>query len=172
MSNVDYSLTDGVNSLSLEGFSASGAEGGAFGGYGWVTGGDIYLGVEGFISRSTAEFTLSATGLGTSTTEAGLTYGGAFRLGCLVGDNALIYGKFAVQNTEFDQTVTGLGSAEETLTGFGLGIGVELALSESTFLRLEYQHTWYEELTVTNGIVTETYEGDAGTTSAGLLFRM
>ena len=171
MSNVDYSLTDGINSLSLEGFSASGAEGGGFVGFGYV-GGGMYLGLEGHVSYSSAEFTLTASGLGSSTTEAGLTYGGAVRLGCFPIENALFYGKIAVQNTEFEQTVTGLGSADETLTGVGVGIGMELALSADTFLRLEYQHTWYEELTLTNGLVTETYEGDAGTTSAGVLFRM
>ena len=171
MSNVDYSLTDGINTLSLEGFSASGAEGGAYVGYG-VVGGGVYWGLEAYVNYSSAEFTLTATGLGTATTEAGFTYGGALRLGCFAGENALIYGKVAVQNTAFEQTVTGLGSADETLTGVGVGLGIEVAIATNTYLRLEYQHTWYEDLTVTNGFVTETYEGDAGTASAGLLFRM
>jgi len=170
MANVNYSATDGVDTLSIEGLSASGPEGGGYVGYGWVFD-EAYFGFEAQVSYSSAELTLSSNVLPTSTTEAGLIYGGALRAGRIIGGNSLIYGKLAFQSIQVEQTLAGVGSNDESLTGFGGGGGIEVAVTDRASVRLEYQHTWYEDLTFVGGGVTESYETDAGTASVGVVVR-
>jgi outer membrane immunogenic protein len=47
--------------------------------------------------------------------------------------------------TEFEASVPGIGSEEETYGGFELGVGAQLLAYGDWGIRAEYSHVWYEE---------------------------
>jgi outer membrane immunogenic protein len=168
----ETSWTDGIGTLELDGFSGSGIEGGAFVGYGGLEG-QLYWGAEAFAGYSSAEFNASDDYFSVSTqTEMGLNYGVAMRLGVVATDNVLFYAKALLQNTNFEQTVSPGGSGDKTLTGIGVGGGIEVALWPKTSLRLEYSHTSYEDFSQSYLGLTETDEPALSNASFGLSYRL
>ena len=104
--------------------------------------------------------------------EKGLTYGGAVRVGVLATDDTLFYAKALVENTNFKQTVSFGGSGDKTLTGVGIGGGVEVAVWPKTTLRLEYDYTSYESFSQSYLGLTEKDEPSNSNVSIGLSYRL
>ncbi len=153
--NVDASVsTLGSADEDLDGFGGGGYFG--FGG----TNGSLYGSVEVEVGYDGADYdeSISVSGVGSASLDlqARLTYGAGFRVGAVVDDNLLIYGRFgwARTNGELDLqvTLTGIGSAsssgDEDFDGFRFGGGVEGMLADNIGIRGEYTYTIYEDQTV------------------------
>ena len=78
-----------------------------------------------------------------------MTYGVGFRVGAVVADNLLVYGRIGWVRTNVDATVTlaGVGSAsgDEDFDGGRFGVGVEGMFAENIGVRGENTYTIYEE---------------------------
>jgi outer membrane immunogenic protein len=134
----------------LDGFGGGGFVG--FGGTNGILYGSIeaevgYDGAEGGEDVSGSGFSISADA------EAQLTYGVGFRVGAVVADDFLIYGRVGWVRTnaelEVAVNVTGLGSAswseDQDFDGLRIGGGVEGMLADNIGVRGEYTYTMYED---------------------------
>ena len=157
--NVDVSVT-GVGSADddMDGFG-----GGGFVGFGG-TNGSIYGSIEAEVGYDGAQWdtSVSVPGVGSATLdlEAQLTYGVGFRVGGVVADNLLIYGRigWVRTNVEAEATVSIIGLAtasasdDEDLDGFRIGGGVEGKLADNIGVRGEYTYTIYEDPSDVSGV--------------------
>jgi outer membrane immunogenic protein len=120
--------------------------GGGFVGYGSTNGGHLYGGLE-------AEGLISS--IKESGTDAGVTltvkqtynFGISGRIGYVVTDNVLAYGRVGWVWTKFEPTATnGLDRLNDNdwFNGPRVGGGVEIAMGSGLFGRIEYSHTWYQ----------------------------
>ncbi len=103
-------------------------------GYDFAAGG-VLVGVEADITDSTSKIKLLGPDI-----EAGRDIYVGARLGTIVGQNNLIYVKGGYTNARFSQS----GFGGENGDGFRLGAGIEHAMSENTFVKLEYRYSNYE----------------------------
>ncbi len=133
---------------SMEGFGGVGAIG-----YGYAVG-QFYGGIEAELGYDGSEWGVSASGPGASASldiNAGLTYGLSARLGAVIADKVLIYGRAGIVKTSFEAdvslTIAGVGSAsasgDEDLTGFRFGGGIETLITDQIGLIGEYTYTRY-----------------------------
>lgn len=111
---------------------------GAFAGYQQQLSNNVVLGIEGSVRYGLDKTRYDFPGVGS---EIWTDWGGTIR--ARVGyafDRALIYatGGWGVQRNWVDSTV--IGKDSDTQGGYVLGLGVEYALSDKVFGRLEYQY--------------------------------
>lgn len=166
---VGYSVYDSVGtfaepggSLTLDGASARGADGGVYGGWGMKLSPTTYAGIEAEYNWSGAEHTTTASSGGTVSTLSYKdkdNYGISARLGWLPSSNVMLYGRAGWQRVSMDYTagVAGLGSStiNKDHDGFRLGVGTEVAMSGNWLMRLDYNHTWYQKETLEPGVEAE-----------------
>ena len=116
-------------------------------GYDFAIGGAV-IGVEAELTDSTAKFEDSTDFGGTLDYGAGRDIYIGARAGVLVSPNALIYAKGGYTNASYDilasDDTTEL-EADLDLDGFRIGAGAEYAMSENTFVKLEYRYSNYSE---------------------------
>ncbi|HYC03035.1 MAG TPA: outer membrane beta-barrel protein [Azospirillaceae bacterium] len=136
--------------------TSDGVNGGIYAGFG-QTFDRLYVGAEVEAGYSDADG-IARSGLNRYSFEANESYGVAARLGYLVTDTALVYGRLGWQRTDVDFTgtrtsavvgapaVTGRFSGD--LDGVRYGAGTELALGHNLLVRAEYSYTDYENLRV------------------------
>ena len=128
--------------------TADGFGGGGFVGFGG-TNGSLYGSIEAEVGYDGAEW--SGTVLGVpADVEGQLTYGLSFRIGGIVADNVLVYGRLGYIRTNFETTVdystvdtSGSLSVDTELDGFRFGGGVDAMLAENIGIRGEYTYTIY-----------------------------
>ena len=165
--NVDASVTGlGSADEDLDGFGGGGFIG--FGGTNW----GIYGAIEAELGYDGAQFdeSFSEPGVGTATldAEAQLTYGVGFRVGAVVADNVLIYGRFGWVRTNIEAEATvsiiGLGSAsasdDEDFDGLRVGGGIEGMLADNIGVRGEYTYTMYGDEDVNIGGVPVNFDAN------------
>ncbi len=152
--NVDVTTSAGSADDDMDGFGGGGYVG--FGG----TNGALYGSIEAEVGYDGANYdeSISVPGVGSASLdlEAGLTYGVGFRVGAVVDDKLLVYGRFGWVRTNGDLdlqvTLTGIGSAsssgDEDFDGLRFGGGVEGMLADNIGIRGEYTYTIYEDETV------------------------
>ena len=117
--------------------------GGAFIGFGWVSN-QVYGGLEAEVGYDGADW--SGNILGTpADLEAQLTYGLSGRVGGVIADKYLIYGRVGWVQTNFELSTSGFGSDNEYFNGIRFGGGVETMLSNNLSARAEYTYTIYED---------------------------
>ena len=143
--------------------TADGFGGGGFIGFGG-TNGSLYGSVEAEVGYDGADWGVSGSSGATSATldvEAQLTYGVGFRIGGIVADNLLLYGRLGWVRTNFETTLsvvdpgfTGSVSVENDLDGFRFGGGVEGMLADNIGVRAEYTYTIYDVDDVVVGGIT------------------
>ena len=129
--------------------TADGFGGGGFVGFGG-TNGNLYGSIEVEVGYDGAEW--SGTILGVpADVEGQLTYGVGFRIGGVVGDDLLLYGRIGYIRTNFETTLTystvdtsGSLSIDTELDGFRFGGGVEAMLADNIGVRAEYTYTIYD----------------------------
>lgn len=92
------------------------------------------------------------------------------RAGALVSPGFLVYATGGFAWADYDLAAAG-NTTSETFTGYQIGAGTELMMSQNWGLRLEYLYTDLSEETVTTGAVTNTYDPDFHTLRAGLTFK-
>ena len=148
--DVDVSVA-GVGSASdeLDGFG-----GGVFIGFGG-TNGNLYGSIEAEVGYDGAEWSETSGGL-SADVEAELTYGVGFRVGAVVAENFLIYGRVGWIRTNLDASlsVVGVGSAsdDEDIDGLRVGGGVEGKLGDNIGVRGEFTYTNYEDISSVAGV--------------------
>lgn len=145
--------------------TADGFGGGGFVGFGG-TNGILYGAVQAELGYDGAQWSISGSSGTTSATldvDAELTYGVDFRIGGVVADKYLIYGRagwvrtnFKLSGTVTTSTATGTASTDLDLDGLRLGGGVEWMPTDNIGVRGEYTYTIYgvDDFT-TNGILVE-----------------
>ncbi|WP_019611695.1 outer membrane protein [Thioalkalivibrio sp. AKL7] len=142
--DIDASVS-GVGSLS--GLSGTGVTGGIFAGYGGVSDGGVYGGIEIDAQAEDADATVSIDGEGTAGVEARHSYGVTGRIGGLVSDSVLVYGLLGYQQTEVRSSVRGPGfvngSDTDRISGPRIGAGVEVQRDTGWFMRGEVSYTAY-----------------------------
>lgn len=99
--------------------------------------------------------------LGDVTTSVGLNYlvGAYGKAQMPLGERAKLFARAGIVNAELETEITGLGSAEQSETGAGYGIGGMVDISESLYVRGDY--TRYD---------IEDVEADAFTVAVGMKF--
>jgi len=139
--NVEVSVA-GVGSADddMDGFG-----GGGFIGFGG-TNGQLYGGIEAELGFDGAEWSQNRAG-GSDDVEAQLTFGLGARIGYVIDDRYLIYGRFGWVRTNADYSFVGIGSGDEDFDGGRFGGGVEGKFG-NIGVRGEYTYTIYEEKTV------------------------
>ncbi len=137
--DVEISVDDfGSADDNLDGFG-----GGAFVGFGWVSN-QVYGGFEAEVGYDGADWSESSDGT-TVDLEAQLTYGLSGRVGGVIADKYLIYGRVGWVQTNFELSASGIGSDNEYFNGIRFGGGVEAMLSNNLSARAEYTYTIYED---------------------------
>ena len=136
-------------------FSDHGATWGLFGGYGIIEDG-WYVGVEleGEASQARWDYNRHPS-IRSFSIEKNFSYGGGARIGYVLQQNALVYGRFGVVRTDFNtQYLKGIDplnqvDRNDTQTGIRFGVGMEIPTSEKVFIRLDYSYTDYDTYSFT-----------------------
>ena len=161
------SITDeiAVAGITVIDETADGIGGGVFVGFGG-TNGSLYGAIEAEVGYDGAQWGISGSSGTTSATldvEAQLAYGVGFRIGGVIADDLLLYGRLGWVRTNFETTLTvttdtasGSASIDTDLDGFRFGGGVEWMLADNIGVRGEYTYTIYDvdDFTV-NGVAVE-----------------
>lgn len=133
-------------------------------GYDFNAGG-VVLGIEGELTDSTAETDFEDgdfEGFGFGSVGAGRDLYVGARVGFLATPDLLVYGKGGYTNAKYDLMATDGTTEYETdinTDGFRVGAGVEYALNQNTFAKIEYRYSNYSE--------AELDFPDAGTVDLG-----
>jgi outer membrane immunogenic protein len=134
--------------------NSSGVTGGLFAGYGATVSQNIYLGGEAFLNGGSMSSSTKTTSLGiTDKLKTTYSYGVDFIPGYKVTDTTMVYAKAGLVRTRFKltqnptPTSTGQGTAENTVTGGQLGLGLQTDLTKNVGVRGEFVHTSYNSFT-------------------------
>jgi len=117
--------------------------GGAFIGFGWVNN-QLYGGFEAEVGYDGADWSESFDGT-TIDLEARLAFGLSGRVGGVIADKYLIYGRVGWVRTNFKLSASDLVSGDEYFDGIRFGGGVETILWDNFSVRAEYTYTIYED---------------------------
>jgi hypothetical protein len=135
-------------------FANSGFTGGFFAGYGH-TFNQVYVGLE--LDAEAANFGWDhdrVTGGGGGrdfAVEKRGSYGGSLRVGYVLGNGSLLYGRIGAVQTRFNTVYNkgaGAGSwidRSDKLDGTRIGLGAEIPASENAFVRMDYSYTRYND---------------------------
>ena len=116
-------------------------DGGLFGGfvgYNYQFHNNMVVGLEGDLERNWNDESLDSA-LGT--VDGGTTWQGSARI--RVGyalDRALIYAAGGWAASRAEASVVGVGSDEQTFNGFTVGAGVDYAITQNIFARIDYRY--------------------------------
>ncbi len=143
--NVDVTTSAGSADDDMDGFG-----GGGFVGFGG-TNGNLYGSIEAEVGYDGASWSTASGGL-TVDVEAQLTFGLGFRIGGVVADNLLVYGRIGWVRTNTELSVTSLGSADQDFDGLRIGGGVEGMFGDMIGVRGEYTYTIYEDPFSASGV--------------------
>lgn len=157
-----YDVTQAGSSVDTEGENDESIEGVSYGigaGYDFDAGG-VVLGLEAEYTGSTAEVEVNegdveAFGIGNVSAGRDLYLGA--RVGVKANDDLLVYAKGGYTNATYDiRTVGGDVEyrADIDTDGFRVGAGLEYAMSNNTFAKVEYRYSNYSSAEI-------DYEGDA-----------
>ncbi len=121
---------------SVDGFgseSFDGARFGGFAGYNWDLGNQLVVGVEGDLNYDWNE-----ESIGGADVDTGLNWSARARIGYAM-DRALLFaaGGYTGTNISADSA---LGNDDDTLHGWTIGAGVDYALTDRMFTRIEYRY--------------------------------
>jgi len=153
----------------------SAATGGVFVGYGFARD-PFYLGVEGELEDSNADWSHSRDPGGRDfSVEKMETWGASLRGGYVLDNGALLYARAGKVRTRFN-TIWVKGNntlnyvdRDDRKSGNRIGVGTELPVSRSAFVRLDYTYTDYKSYSfVTSHAAADSMEFD----NAESLFRL
>lgn len=152
-----------------------GAVGGVLAGAG-TTFGPLYLGVEIDAELSDLNWNVSRSTDRVYSVERKESYGAGARLGVVVNDATLLYGRAGPVRTRFttDYLRQDTGDhviQDDRLTGWRFGGGVELPASDHTFLRLDYSYTRYGDYSVDYASGVDSFDNSEALVRLGVGFR-
>ncbi|MES2368700.1 MAG: outer membrane beta-barrel protein [Pseudomonadota bacterium] len=133
-------------------FARSGFTGGFFAGYGY-TFNQIYVGLE--VEAEAANFgweherdTAGSGGRDFASEKRG-GYGGSVRIGYVLPNGSLLYGRIGQVQTRFNTFYSrGAGTPvnqSDNFDGTRVGLGAEIPASRNTFVRMDYSYTRYND---------------------------
>lgn len=147
-----YDIEETLASFSIEGLSASGAEGGVYGGWGMKFSPTTYAGVEVEYSWSGAEHTDNLFDFRIEDTD---NYGISGRVGWLPSSNVMLYARLGWQRASLEYDYGGGLKFDQDHDGFRVGLGTEVAMTSDWLLRMDYAHTMYDDVTNNIGVSDE-----------------
>ncbi len=165
----------GSNGTLDAGFAGFGFAGGAFAGYA-VDVDHWYLGLEleGDKDSVTWHHVNAPAGRVFSPRETN-SLGAATRIGYILDQGSLIYGRVGVARTTFDtnyETASGrVFYQSNPELGLRLGGGIETPITNRIFLRLDYTHTDYSSYDVTVPSGTDSFSNTDNLVRVGLIYR-
>ncbi|WP_184446351.1 outer membrane protein [Rhodospirillum centenum] len=174
--DVDARATVGSVTTTGDG-SGDGWTFGAYAGYGMSLG-PVYAGLEAEYGLNGSSIGVRAGNIRTSF-DAQDSYGVSARLGTVVMDRILVYGRFGRQWTQFDVKNT-LGTvaigSDDRLDGWRYGGGVEYALAgpgkgDNMLVRLEYSYFDYDDLATTAQLASTAAQVDESQIRVGFAYR-
>ena len=166
---VGYSVYDIQNTfdgISIEGLSASGAEGGVYGGWGMKLTPTTYAGIEAEYNWSGAEHTET----GGFKIQDNDNYGISGRLGWLPSSNVMLYGRLGWQRAKLEYDYSGVLTSEQDHDGVRVGLGAEVAMTSNWLMRADYAHTFYDDVTNNIGI-SDNFEPDNDVFRVGVAYQ-
>ncbi len=146
--NVDVDISGvGSGDDNLDGFG-----GGGFIGWGGTDPNNSFYGsIEAEVGYDNADWSDSIGGV-TVEAEAQYTFGLGMRLGLVLADRYLLYGRAGWQRTQFEASAAGFGSEDEWFDGFRFGGGLEGFITDNFAVRTEYTYTIYNDPTDISGV--------------------
>jgi opacity protein-like surface antigen len=151
-----------------------GLTGGVFAGYGARVE-NFWLGGEVEAELSGATFNLERDPLGREIAVQKVgTVGAAARIGYLLGDTVMLYGRAGMVTSWFDADYrTGGGGVSETVSqpGVRFGGGIEFTLTGSTTMRLDYTRTEYDSFDVDTGGGVDSFDPSENLFRVGVAYR-
>ncbi|WP_161958677.1 outer membrane beta-barrel protein [Ferruginivarius sediminum] len=165
----------GTSFLSVE-RGGDGPAGGIFGGYG-QTFGPIYAGVEVDAEVASADWDVERVpGRRVYSVKKDYAVGGGVRVGYVLADAALIYGRVGAVlggfSTSYKLADSGVDEDDErTEPGIRFGGGVEVPASERLFVRLDYTFTDYDSYSIDYGPGSDRFDNDESLIRVGVGYR-
>lgn len=114
---------------------------GIFGGFNIALHQDVILGLEGDIEYNFQNVTVSST-FGTFNGGVDVQGSARVRLGYAL-DRLLLYGSAGWSGAHLEATLTGVGKASGNFSGYTLGAGIDYAVTDAIFGRIDYRYTDY-----------------------------
>jgi hypothetical protein len=154
--------------------SGQGFSGGALAGYGWQYGA-VYLGAEAELEVSSAGWNVerSPTGRIYSAEKVG-SVAGLLRVGYIVNDSVLIYGRAGLVRAKFETDYSYSGTTinqSDKLDGALIGLGVEYSVGPRTHLRMEYNYTDYDDYEVDYGTGVDIFDSKESRFQVALAYK-
>lgn len=141
--------------------AGQGFTGGLFVGYGLLAN-DFYIGGEAEVELSSADWNVERSPEGRlySIEKVG-TIGAGLRVGYVLNDNVLLYGRAGLVRSKFDQDYSFSGNVvdqSETLDGVRFGGGVEFAINDRMRARLDYTQTEYDSNSIDYNVGVDRFD--------------
>ena len=141
--------------------AGQGFTGGLFAGYG-VQANDFYIGGEAEVELSSADWNIerSPEGRVYSIEKVG-TIGAGLRVGYVLNDSVLLYGRAGLVRSKFDLDYSYSGNVvdqSKTLDGVRLGGGIEFAISDKMHARLDYTQTEYDSNSIDYNLGVDQFD--------------
>lgn len=114
---------------------------GVFGGFNIALYQALILGIEGDVEYNFQDVTVTST-FGTFNGGVDLQGSARIRLGYAL-DRLLIYGSAGWSGAHLEANLTGVGEASGNFSGYTLGAGIDYAVTEGIFGRIDYRYTDY-----------------------------
>ena len=147
---------------------------GVVAGYG-VTFGRAYVGLEFGADSAEMNWNIERDPNGRIySTERGGSVSVAARLGWRIGESAMVYGQIGAVRARFDipyQTSGVAVHSDESVSGLRAGAGLEVALGEETWLRLDYATTEYDRYDVEYSTNSDSFDHAESLASIVLIWR-
>ena len=147
---------------------ANGGVGTLFAGYNWQAGRAV-LGLEADIGTGYLDDSIGA-GAGIVSSDLNVMGSLRARAGFLVTPAFMVYGTAGLAAADFDFRANGI-TASETLYGYQIGTGTELAISPKWSMRMEYIYTDFSPESLNPAGLTNNYDPDFPTVRAGFSYK-
>ena len=138
-----------------------GFTGGVFAGYG-IQNGAFYAGLEAEAEISSVDWNIERSPTGRLyDMEKTSSFGAGFRVGYILNDSILFYGRAGVVRSEFDMEynyLTATVNQDESLNGVRIGGGIEFAVGKNTTARLDYTQTMYDSNSIDYGFGVDDFD--------------
>ena len=131
----------GLGAGSFNGIGGEGIIGGALIGYDYRLNSNIVIGIQGDISGSNLETSVSVPGLGSLSARPDLLYSVSGRLGWLSSEDTLLYIIAGYTHADYNVSITPGPNFNEHYDGFHVGGGIETHITPRLTARIEYRYT-------------------------------
>lgn len=141
--------------------AGQGFTGGFYGGYGYQTG-RFYIGAEAEAEWSSKDWNIERSPTGrVYSMQKTSTVGVGLRMGYVLSDAVLLYGRIGMVRSTFDMDYRfggGIFDRTQTLDGVRVGGGIEVPINDKTHFRLDYTQTEYDGHAINYGVGIDRFD--------------